>query len=264
LKIFRLAVRAVVLLTTGPALLAFTACTVSSVAVLLTISDHATPGPAPAGLAPSSPSAPAIATAPALRPAPAGGSAAAIASVPVDPPSPSRSPVRAPAKASRSPVRAPAKASRSPVRAPAKARRRHGGNGRPPIAPADDLGNGTVYYAWITGVRTGRPGRVTLEMAWHYTGEAAERYAAEHRLPLPLDDHIDVDRRFAVTVTVAPRARTLINADGQGPRQLPASAFLARAARNLAIKINGQLAGPLYEVGFDNGALVLAYQIFQP
>jgi hypothetical protein len=177
-----------------------------------------------------------------VRPAPAGGSAAAIASVPVDRPSPSR----------------------SPVRATAKARRRPGGNGRPPVAPADELGNRTVYYAWITGVRKGRLGRVTLEMAWHYTGEAAERYAAEHRLPLPPDGHIDVDRRFAVTVTVAPRARTLINADGHGPRRLPAPAFLARAARNLAIKINGHLAGPLYEVGFDHGALVLAYQVVQP
>jgi len=179
LKIFRLAVRAIVLLTTGPALLAFTACTVSSVAILLSISGQATPGPAAA-------------------------------------------------------------------------------------APADQLGNGTVCYAWITGVRKGRPGGVTLEMARHYTGEAAERYAAEHRLPLPAGDQIDVDRRFAVTVTVAPRARILINADGRGLRRLPASAFLARAARNLAIKINGQFAGPLYEVGFDHGALVLAYQVFRP
>jgi hypothetical protein len=245
MKIFRLAVRAVVLLTTGPALLALTACTVSSVAILLTIAGHLTSGQA-VGLAPSFASAPAIATAPAVSPAPAGrsasagGSAAAVASVPVDSPSPPDSPVQAPAASPRRSV------------------------GMPPDARGHEFGNGTVYYAWITGVRQGRPGKVTMEMAWHYTGRAAKRYAAEHHVRRPLDDHIDVDRRFAVTVTVSPRARISINSERRGPRQLPASAFLARAARALAVRVSGQFAGPLYEVAFHNDVLVSAYQVFQP
>jgi hypothetical protein len=252
MKIFRLAVRAVVLLTTGPALLALTACTVSSVAILLTISGHMTPGLV-TGSAPSFTPAPAIAASPAAGPARAGGSAAAIASVPVDSP--------------------------SPVQAPAASPRHYAGP-RPAIAPAEQFGNGTIYYAWIIGVRQGRPGgvrqgrpgngpgdrpgTVTMEMAWHYTGKAEQRYAAEHHLPSPAGGYIDIDRRLAATVSVARSARISINLHRCGPQQLSASAFLGHAARDLAIKVNGQLTGPLYEVAFDNDVLVSACQVREP
>jgi hypothetical protein len=241
MRIFRLAVRAVVLLTTGPALLALTACTVSSVAILLTISAHATPGQL-GGSVPAVASAPGIATAPAVSPALAGGAAAAIASLPVGSPSPS-----------------PAD---SPVRAHASSPRQSAG--LPLVSPADEFGDGIVYYAWITGVRLGTPGKVTMEMAWHYAGQAAQRYAARHHLPPPMDDHINTDRGFAATVTVSPHARISINPDGLGPRLLPASAFLSYAARDLAIRVSGQFAGPLYEVAFHHDILVSAYQVFQP
>lgn len=246
MRIFRLAVRAVVLLTTGPALLALTACTVSSVAILLTISAHATPGQL-GGVLPAVASAPPTTTAPAVSPVPAGGSAAAIASLPVGSPSPATSPSTSPAD--------------SVIRAHAASPRQSAG---PLTAPADGFGDGTVYYAWIIGARPGRPGKVTMEMAWHYAGQAARRYAARYHLPPSMDDHINTDRGFAATVTVSPHARISINPDGLGPRLLPASAFLGYAARDLAIRVSGQFAGPLYEVAFHHDILVSAYQVFQP
>lgn len=233
----RLAVRAVVLLTTGPALLALTACTVSSVAIILAISSHPIIGRTPPGSAPLIVSGPAISSAHAARQAHAGGSAAAITSAPVT----------APAAVPTVAVQPRPSASRSPA-----------------VARADEFANGKAYFAWITGVRRGKPTKVRLELARHLPGIAAKRYAAQHHLPPPLDDHIDIDRHAAVTVTVAPDARISIDGRGADPRRLPVSAFLAYVAKNLAVRVNGQLNGPLYVVTFDRDQLVTARQVCEP
>jgi hypothetical protein len=132
------------------------------------------------------------------------------------------------------------------------------------IAPANEFGNGTGYDAWITSVTPGTPGKVTMEMAWHYTGQAASAYAQAHGLPAPADDHIDVDRKFPATVAVSPAVQASINPEGAGGQQLSPAAFLAWAGAHPAVKFNGQYGGPLYSVTFTDDVLVSANQIFEP
>jgi hypothetical protein len=132
------------------------------------------------------------------------------------------------------------------------------------IAPANEFGNGTVYDALITSVTPGSPHQVTMEMAWHYTGQAASAYAQAHGLPAPTDDHIDVDRKFSATVAVSPALQASTNPEGAGAQQLSPAAFLAWAGAHPAARFNGQYAGPLYAVTFTNDALVSANQIFEP
>lgn len=132
------------------------------------------------------------------------------------------------------------------------------------IAPAAEFGNGTVYHAWITSLTPGTPARVSMELAWHYTGQAAAAYAAAHGLPAPTGDHLDVDRRFSATVTLSPSAQAAINPQGAGPQQLTATAFAAWAGQHPAVPAGGQYAGPLYAVTFHDDVLVSANQIFEP
>ena len=132
------------------------------------------------------------------------------------------------------------------------------------IAPAYEFGNGTVYDAWITSVTPGSPATVTMEMAWHYTGEAAVAYARAHHLHAPMNDHIDVDRKFSATVAVSPAIQASINPEAAGVQHLSPAAFLAWAGAHPAAKFSGQYAGPLYAVTFSNDVLVSANQIFEP
>ena len=132
------------------------------------------------------------------------------------------------------------------------------------IAPANEFGNGTVYDAWITSVTPGSPEKVTMEMAWHYTGQAASAYAQAHGLPVPADDHIDLDRKFSATVAVSPALQASINPQGAGVQRRSPAAFLAWAGAHPAAKFNGQYGGPLYAVTFTNDVLVSANQIFEP
>ena len=132
------------------------------------------------------------------------------------------------------------------------------------IAPANEFGNGTVYDAWITSVTPGSPATVTMEMAWHYTGEAAVAYARAHHLPAPMNDHIDVDRKFSATVAVSPAIQASINPEAAGVQHLSPAAILAWAGAHPAAKFSGQYAGPLYAVSFSYDVLVSANQIFEP
>jgi hypothetical protein len=132
------------------------------------------------------------------------------------------------------------------------------------LAPARGFGDGVVYDAWITSVTPGRPGHVTMEMAWHYTGGAAVGYARAHGLAAPLDDHIDVGRGFSATVAVAPSAQASVNPDGSGPQQLTPAGFVAWAGQHRAVKTGGEFGGPIYTVTFAGDVLVSASQIFEP
>lgn len=118
--------------------------------------------------------------------------------------------------------------------------------------------------AWITSVTPGPPATVTMEMAWHYTGEAAVAYARAHHLHAPMNDHIDVDRKLSATVAVSPTIQASINPEAAGVQHLSPAAFLAWAGAHPAAKFNGQYAGPLYAVTFNNDVLVSANEIFEP
>jgi hypothetical protein len=132
------------------------------------------------------------------------------------------------------------------------------------IAAATEFGDGAAYDAWITSVTPGSPSRVTMEMAWHYTGQAAVNYAKAHGLPAPADDHMDVDWRFSATVDVSPSVQASINPQGAGTRHLSPAAFLAWAGAHPAAWAGGQYAGPIYRVTFARDVLVSAKQIFEP
>ena len=132
------------------------------------------------------------------------------------------------------------------------------------IAPAYEFGNGTGYDAWITSVTPGSPARVTMEMAWHYAGQAAVAYAQAHGLPAPMNDHLDVDRGFPATVAVSPAVQASINPVGTRVQHLSPAAFLAWAAAHPAVRAGSQYGGPIYPVTFTNHVIVSANASFEP
>lgn len=122
----------------------------------------------------------------------------------------------------------------------------------------------------MTGVGAGVSPSLTLELVDHLTGQAATDYAHQHGMPAGAPgDHIDVDTGHGATVALSASAQiTIVTAEqvtGAPATQPPdVASFMAWVSQNLARKVEGSFAGPLFQVTVHGGTVTAASQIFEP